>query len=387
MGEGVARRATKAVCHTPVTVRYLSEPRSHGARVGPFEVRRSSLRADLGSAGSVPAVTSTLARLRFAAFLVALVFVGGSFGYWLLGLSVIDAVYQTVTTVTTVGFRELGDFGRAEKIFTIVLIVVGVGTVLYTFTLSVQMVVEGQLREIVGRRRMDKHIAQLRDHVVLCGWGRVGRAVAVDLAREGHRVVAVDIDPTRLQDVDIPTVVGDATQDATLRAAGIERARALIAALTHDADNSFVTLSGRALNPDLFIVARARQDESIDKLTRSGADRVVNPQELGAARMASFVARPHVAEFVDVVMHERSMEFRMQEVEIPEHSPVDGLTLSECDVPRHSGALVLALRDGGGRFITNPSPSTVLRAHNIIIAVGTEPDLARLCQLVQPQAR
>jgi voltage-gated potassium channel len=329
-------------------------------------------------------VTSTLARLRLATVMVVLVIVGGSFGYWLLGLSLIDAIYQTVTTVTTVGFRELGEFGQAEKVFTIALIIVGVGTVLYTFTLSVQMVVEGQLREIVGRRRMDKVIAGMRDHVVLCGWGRVGRAVAVDLAREGHKVVAVDADPSRLQDVELPTVVGDATQDATLRAAGIERARALVAALADDADNLFVTLSGRALNPNLFIVARARQDESIDKLTRSGADRVVNPQELGAARMASFVARPHVAEFIDVVMHERSMEFRMQEVEIPEHSPVDGLRLSECDVPRDSGALVLALRDSGGRFITNPSPATVLQAHHVIIAVGTETDLQRLCKLVQP---
>lgn len=318
--------------------------------------------------------------------MVAFVFVGGTVGYWLLGLSPIDAAYQTVTTVSTVGFREVGRFGTAEKAFTIVLIIVGVGTVLYTFTLTVQMVVEGQLREIVGRRRMDNKIAGLRGHVVLCGWGRVGRAVAADLEREGRHVVVVDSNPIRVVDVALPTIVGDATLDATLRAAGIEHAHALVAALADDADNLFVTLSGRSLNPALFIVARARQDESIDKLTRAGADRVVNPQELGAARMASFVVRPHVAEFIDVVMHERSMEFRMQEVEIPPDSPLVGRTLREANLRRESGTLVLAVRDSDGAFTTNPEPDTVLHANHIVIAVGTEADLRRLVRLVKPVA-
>ncbi len=329
-------------------------------------------------------MTPTLARLRVAAGMVALVLVAGTIGYLLLGLSLIDAMYQTVTTVSTVGFREVGEFNAAEKIFTIVLITVGVGTVLYTFTLGVQMIVDGQLREIVGRRRMDRTISDLHGHVVLCGWGRVGRAVAADLEREGRHVVVVDSDPTRVANVTMPTIVGDATLDTTLRAAGIERAHALIAALAEDADNLFVTLSGRSLNPALFIVARARQDESIGKLARAGADRVVNPQELGAARMAGFVVRPNVAEFVDVVMHERSMEFRMQEVEIPDGSPLDGRTLRQARLRDACGALVLALRNSDGSFTTNPDLDTVLRAHHIVIAVGTEADLLRLIELVHP---
>ena len=319
-----------------------------------------------------------------AAGMVALVLVTGTIGYMLLGLSLIDALYQTFTTVSTVGFREVGEFNTAEKIFTIALITVGVGTVLYTFTLGVQMIVDGQLREIVGRRRMDRTISDLRGHVVLCGWGRVGRAVAADLEREGRHVVVVDSDPMRVADVPMPTIVGDATLDTTLRAAGIERAYALIAALADDADNLFVTLSGRSLNPALFIVARARQDDSIGKLTRAGADRVVNPQELGAARMASFVVRPNVAEFVDVVMHDRSMEFRMQEVEIPDGSPLDGRTLRQARLRDSCGALVLALRNMDGSFTTNPDLDTVLRAHHIVIAVGTETDLLRLVELIRP---
>ena len=302
----------------------------------------------------------------------------GTFGYWLFGMSLTDASYQTVTTVTTVGFRELQDFNNLEQWFTIVIIITGVSTVLYTFTLAVQVVVEGQLRDFVGRRLMDREISKLSGHTVVCGWGRVGRAVAEDLVATGHPVVVIDEDPERVANIPHPTVVGDATLDSTLRAAGIERAQALIAALEGDAENLFVTLSARAIVPDLFIVARARQDESVPKLANAGANRVVNPQELGAARMASFVARPHVAEFVDVVMHERSLEFRMQEYDVPEGSPLAGKTLREADLRRRAGVLVLALRRVDGSFTTNPDPDTVIEPHQILIAVGADDDFDRL---------
>lgn len=326
-------------------------------------------------------MTTTLQRLRLATALVALVLVLGSVGYWILGMTPLDAAYQTVTTVTTVGFREVEPFSAAEQAYTIVLIVVGVGCVLYTFTLVVQLVVEGEIKQMVGRRRMDKQIADMHGHVVLCGWGRVGRAVAADLVEAGRSVVVIDSDPDRLTDCRHGMVVGDATLDSTLRSAGIERADALVAALADDAANLFVTLSGRTINPRLFIVARARQDDSVAKLQRAGADRVVNPQQLGATRMASFVARPHVAEFIDVVMHERSMEFRMQEVPVPMQSSLVGATLGAADLRERTGVLVLAVRDGHGAFASNPAPSTVLHAGDVIIAVGTEVDLRRLEEL------
>lgn len=306
------------------------------------------------------------------------VFVAGTIGYRLFGLSWVDAAYQTLTTITTVGFRELGEFGTAEKVFTMAVIVTGVSTALYTLTLFMQMVVEGQLLEFVGRRRMDRKIADMRGHVIVCGWGRVGKAVAHDLSRNGRKVVVVDQNPERLVDVGYPTIVGDATADATMRAAGVEHASALVAALQGDAENLFVTLSSRALNPGLFIVARARAEESIDKLSRAGADRVVNPQELGAARMASFVVQPNVAEFVDVVMHERSMDFRMQEVEITAGSRLAGVTLRDANLRRDAGVLVLAVRGDDGSFTTNPDPDLVIHVGNVIIAVGTDDALALL---------
>jgi voltage-gated potassium channel len=325
---------------------------------------------------------SPIGRLQRAIGMVLAVTAVGTIGYLLFGMSFTDAVYQTVTTVTTVGFRELEEFTVLEQWFTIFIMIVGVSTVLYTFTLTVQVVVDGQLRDFVGRRFMDREINKLSGHTIVCGWGRVGRAVAEDLAGAGHDVVVVDLVGERLENVPFPTVVGDATLDSTLRRAGLEHAGALIAALEGDAENLFVTLSARAIMPDLFIVARARQDESIPKLANAGADRVVNPQELGAARMASFVARPNVAEFVDVVMHERSLEFRMQEFDVSEQSPLAGMTLSDADLRKQTGVLILAMRRVDGTFTTNPDSDTVIEPHQVLIAVGTDDDIARLEKLI-----
>ncbi|MGI9643995.1 MAG: potassium channel family protein [Ilumatobacteraceae bacterium] len=321
---------------------------------------------------------TTMGRLTLALGLVAGVFVVGTIGYWLLGFSPLDALYQTTTTVTTVGFEEVEPFGTAEKWFSIFLILTGVGVALYSLSLVVQLVVEGQLRDLVGRRRMDKQISNMSGHIVVCGWGRVGRTVASHLAIDGMEVVVVEQRAEMVESLPFPTVIGDATLDSTLRAAGIDRAAALIAALEGDAENLFVTLSGRELRPDLFIVARARQHDSVPKLEHAGADRVVNPQELGAARMASFVARPHIAEFVDVVMHERSLDFQMQELEVSPGSTLAGRTLGEVDLPSTTGCLVLAIRRPDGAFDTNPGPETVLEPHHIVIVVGTDEDLARL---------
>jgi voltage-gated potassium channel len=191
-------------------------------------------------------------------------------------------------------------------------------------------------------------------------------------------VDVADVDAERLSGIDTPVILGDATLDTTLRSARIEHATSLVAALEGDAENLFVTLSSRALNPALFIVARARQEESIVKLTNAGADRVVNPQELGAARMASFVVQPNVAEFIVVVMHERSMEFRMQEVELSESSPLAGISLRDANLRQQAGVLVLALRDPDGGFNTNPDPDTIILPHHVIIAVGTDEALRQL---------
>jgi voltage-gated potassium channel len=229
----------------------------------------------------------TMRRVQSGLIALAAVLAAGTIGYLAFGFGFLDALYQTVTTVTTVGFREVEPFSGGEQLFTIALILVGVGTALYTLTVLLETLIEGHFLRHMEGRRMERTIARLHDHVIICGWGRVGKASAMQLASAGQKVVVVDRDPERIEDVPYPYVLGDT--DEVLLAAGIERARALVAALADDADNVYATLSARALRPDLVIIARARSEESMPKLYRAGADEVVNPQLIGGRRMASFV--------------------------------------------------------------------------------------------------
>lgn len=312
------------------------------------------------------------------------VIVIGTAGYVALGLGFLDALYQTIITVTTVGFREVGtEFGTAKRLWTIGLILSGVGTALYALTSLLEALVEGHLGRMFERRRMDRKIAELHDHVIICGWGRVGRAIAEHLVDEGEQIVVVDTDPERIGEVPHLAINGDATEDDILRAAGIERARALVAALNADADNLFVVVAGRALKPDIFIVARVRTVSAEEKLRRGGADRVVNPQQIGGRRMGAFVMQPHVAEFLDVVMHDRSMEFRLEEVEVPNDSPLAGCSLRDTQIRDRTGALVLAMRAADGTFRTNPAPEQTVDAGDVLIAIGTEDQLATLRQVLR----
>ena len=320
-------------------------------------------------------------RVLIALAAIVLVLAVGTVGFMVIfGVSVLQAFFDAASVVTTIGFRQQPESTGAE-IFSIILILVGVGTVLYAFGVVLEAIIEGQLGDLFGRRRMEKRIAGMEGHVIVCGWGRVGRAIAENLAPEQDLVV-VDNDAARIAQVPYPTVLGDATDDAVLERAGVQRCRALVAAVTSDADNLYLTLSGRTLRPDLFIVARARITSSEDKLLRAGANRVVNPQAIGGARMAAFVLQPHVTEFLDVVMHGTDVEFRLEEVELPVGSPIAGQTLRDAHVRDRTGSLVLALRDPNGAFTTNPPPETVMEAGHILIAIGTTGQLSALENLV-----
>ena len=302
------------------------------------------------------------------------------------GFPFLDALYQTVTTVTTVGFREVQPLSTGARVFTMALILGGVGTALYSFTLVLEAVVEGQLQEVLGRRRMDRQIARMDGHVIVCGFGRVGRNLARYVTGAGQDIVVIEQDPVRAAAAEgsVHVVRGDATSDEVLKEAGIERAGVFVTALNTDADNLFVTLTARSLRKDLFIVARARAETSEAKLTQAGADRVVNPQGIGGARMAAFVLQPHVAEFLDVVMHDGSLEFRLEEVALPEGSPLAGKSLREAHIRDLTGALILALRETGGEFTMNPPPETVLCAGQILISIGTEAQLKALAAATKP---
>jgi voltage-gated potassium channel len=242
----------------------------------------------------------------------------------------------------------------------------------------VEMLVEGYLADEFGRRRMQRQISEMHGHVVVCGWGRVGRAIARSLRASHAEVVVVDSSAERIATVDGPAVCGDATDEEVLRAAGIERARVLITALNGDAENLYVALTGRSMRRDLFIVARTASEAAVPKLLQAGADRVVNPQDLGGARMAALAVQPHVAEFLDVVMHDGSLEFRLQEINVPSGSPLAGQTLRSARVHAHTGVLVLAVRHPGHDFRTNPAPEEQIKDGDVLVVIGNTEQVASL---------
>lgn len=317
-------------------------------------------------------------RLVFTIGAVAFVILVGTIGYVLLGVAPIDALYGTVFTVTTVGFKEIDDFGTAGKLFTICLMLIGTGTVLYSLTLLMASVVDGHVGSLMEGRRMQREIDRLTGHVIVCGFGRVGRATAQELARAGKDVVVIDRDEGRFVDVPYPYILGNASSDEVLREAGIERAAILVASLDTDADSLYLTLSSRALNPDLMVIARARTDDSEHKFTLAGADRVVNPQRLGGDRIAAFALQPHVVDFLDVAMHSAELEFRLENVEVRQGSPLAGSTVRATREREGGGAMLLALRSQGGQFVSNPPADRVIEPGDVMIVVGTALQLQSL---------
>jgi voltage-gated potassium channel len=309
--------------------------------------------------------------------------VAGTSGYLALGLGPVDAVYQTITTISTVGFRELPDEpSNAFRTFTMALILTGVGTALYTATVLLESVVEGSLSDRIGRRRMQRNIDDLHGHVILCGWGRVGRTIAQHLVGAGDDVVVVEMDPERFEAIPGFKVWGDATLDQVMTDAGIERAATVVTAVDSDAANLFIALSARSRRADLFIVSRVRDEANEAKLRQAGADRVVNPQHIGGVRIASMARTPNVVDFLDVVMHDGSLEFRLADMSVPAASRLAGRTLRDAQVRDTTGALVLAIRNADGSFATNPGSEAVVGAGDVLIAIGTADQLESLRELV-----
>lgn len=302
------------------------------------------------------------------------------------GWSFVDALVQTVTTVTTVGLGEVRPFDTSAKYFSVVLSVVGVSVALFTLGAVFEEQLEDSLLRY-GRRRMDRRIEKLRDHVIVCGYGRVGTYIGSLLEAGDNEVVIVDASDDALAhavETGHAIVHGSCTEDDVLREAGIERARTMIVAVGDDAVAMSTALSARALNPKLLIIARANDISSEAKLVRAGCDRVVNPLSQGAHRMAAFAQTPDVADFLDVVVHDADVEYRLEEFRIPPRCELAGKTLGDAHIRRVSGALVLALRDSDGSFRSNPPPESVLAPDTTVIAIGTSDQLEQLKTLLEP---
>ena len=311
---------------------------------------------------------------------VAVIFIGVA-GYMTIErYSFLDALYMTIITLSTVGYEVIHPLSHGGKIFTMFLIIGGVGFVFYGFTTFVQYFIESRLRDRLGSRRMKKEILQLKEHIVLCGYGRVGREVARMLAEDGVPFVAID-DDQKAYDKAVEDgylcIQGNASKDEVLHEAGIRTAKALIAAVGNDADNIYITFSAKVLRPDIMIVARGSDEESEAKLKRAGADRTLLPLSVSGRRMAMLAIHPVVADFLETTVHNRAGGVLLEDIRIEAGYPMIGRTLGEVQ-KQSKGMVILALRRGEGKFTANPAPGTVLAVGDEMITMASDLQLQSL---------
>jgi voltage-gated potassium channel len=316
--------------------------------------------------------------------LVILITAFGTAGYMVVeGWNLLDSLYMTIITISTAGFREVHELSPKGMIFTIVLIIGGVGTALIAFTAGARFILEGELREIYGRKKLEKKIKELRDHHIICGYGRMGRIIA--RTPEEENCVIVEKDPKALEEEDILAVIGDATRDHTLKEAGIEKACGLISVLPNDAENLFAVLSARGLNPNILIVVRAVEEGSEQKLLRAGATKVVSPYLIGGLRMAHTVLKPTVVDFIEFTTKSGNLELQMQEVTIQEGSRLISMSLEACSVGDDLGVIVVAIKQATGETRFNPTHQSVIKAGDILIVLGEISKLKRFEEMAKPQ--
>jgi voltage-gated potassium channel len=340
--------------------------------------------------GAVYEPRVALRRMESALLALGIITVVGLLGYMVLeGWSFIDALYMTVITLTTVGYKEVRTLDTTGQLWTIVLLITGVGTLFYAAVSSVELVVEGTIRGYFGRRRMEAAINRLSGHYILCGYGRVGRQVAAEFALDDVPFVVIDQDRETVQECvekGYLVLLGEASDDDVLEEAGIRRAKGLVAAVDSDADNVFVVLSARKLNPKLHIVARASSDESAAKLEIAGADRTLSPYAVGGRRLASLATQPVVVDFLDIVTRgEEGIEFRLEEFSVPEDSFIADRTIGELRIGERTGAMILATRYREGGFDTTPSASDRISGGDTLIVLGTREQIARLERLIRDE--
>lgn len=322
---------------------------------------------------------------------MGIIFVGGVCGYMLIeGWGLLDSLYMVVITLSTVGFTEIHPMSAKGRVFTMGLILSGVGTFAYLIGSFTQLLAEGRLQHFLGRRRMQLEIDKLSGHFIICGFGRIGSIVAKQLQREGHPLVVVEREQELLEEMealDILHVHGDATSDETLLAAGLSKAKTLITALTQEAANVYVTLTARQLNPELTIVARADAESHISRLKRAGADRVVLPTLIGGLRMAQTVLKPTATDLMEVALG-GNMELQMEELPVCAGSHLAGRDLKSSGIRPRLNVIIIAIKKKNDAMVFNPGPDTLIEESDTLIAIGRPDHLQTLREgCVLPSAR
>ncbi|MEW6209077.1 MAG: potassium channel protein [Acidobacteriota bacterium] len=302
-------------------------------------------------------------------------------------LSLFDCFFFTLYTITTVGYSELPRMETDARIFTSFLIILGVGTIGYAFSTALKAVVESELVSTFGKRRMFKDISKLSNHYIVCGAGRVGYRVIEEIARRGHDFVIIESNEQaadRLLARGYLVLIGDATDDDILKAAGVERAKGLVCAVSSDPDNLYITLTSRDLNKDLMIVSRANDESAIKRLQKAGANKVVSPAITGSSQMAQMLLRPAVADFIELATMTEELELEMEQIGISPDSPFVNCALKDTGIRSDHDVIVIAIKRADGEMIFNPSADTVIAELDALVAIGSHNSLEGLERHANP---
>jgi len=327
---------------------------------------------------------------HFLIIVVLLVFTitSGTVGYRVIeGWGFMDALYMTIITIATVGYQEIHPLGEAGRIFNMVLIFFGLGTTTYVAASVVQFMVEGRIRAIMGRRRLDRRIDRLNQHYIICGYGRIGRILCQTLRQKPVDLVAIEKSPEltpALEQDRMLYVQGDATSEDVLRRAGIERARGLVAVLATDTDNVFLVLTARQLAPHLMIIARASREESKNKLRAAGANIVESPYEMGAFRLAQRIMRPAVTSFLEFAFSQTRKDIQLEELAVSEASALAHVSLKDSGIRQEFNLIIIAIKKADGTMLFNPSFEAVLVPADTVIALGEVENLDKLERVLNP---
>ena len=325
-------------------------------------------------------------RFLFLTSAIALTLAVGTVGFTVIaGYPPFDAFYMTLTTMTTVGYGEIHPLSHAGRVFNSFLIVFGVSTIFIAIGAMTQTIIEQEFGDAIGKRRKKRMIDKLRDHYIVCGFGRVGRGAAAELHHAKVPFVVVDMNTERVDlamNAGMLAVVGDSTRDETLRHLGIDRARGLVAALATDADNLFVLLSAKGLNPRIYVAARAAEESAEQKMRRAGADAVFAPYSITGHRLAQALLRPHVVQFLDFTTQDIGMDVSIEQVRVSETSEVVSKTIKDMQLSRDLGVIVLAIRTSDGKMLFNPPADTAVRGGDYLIVMGQLEKLRGLETLV-----
>jgi voltage-gated potassium channel len=321
-------------------------------------------------------------------FIVVLI-LAGTIGYVLLeGWSIIDALWMTITTLATVGYGEVHPLDNRGRIYTMILILFGVGTLLYILADLAEIVIHTDPMQYFGKRKMRERIEKLAGHQVVCGFGRTGQEVARALHLNGTPFVIVEQDVTRVRSAEslgYLVLQGDALLDDTLDLAQVRRATGIVCALADDASNTFITLAAKGMNENITVVCRAANPGSESRMVRAGASSVISPYVICGRRMATAVTHPLVLEFLDVAMHSPTYDLRLEQVVLERGSAFVGKTLKESNIKQTAGAMVLAVNQGG-KLITNPPPELVFQSGDDLIVLGADEELKKVRQLAEGHA-